>query len=743
MDFSSLGKYEIRTRLGRGAMGVVYEGWDPVIRRRVAIKTTRRPNEDDPEDAEALSRFKREAQAAGRLSHPNIVGVYDYGETDDLAYIVMEFIDGNSLKTAMEEGQVFDRSEILRIMSALLAGLQYSHDHGVVHRDIKPANVMQTVRGEIKIADFGIARIESSDMTQAGAVMGTPAYMSPEQFLGVPVDPRTDIYSAGVLLYQLLSGRRPFDGTMSSIMHKVLHTDPAPLADGSRNIPQGIDLVVARAMARRPEDRFDNAAAFARALHDELDPLSLGRNDRPDDATLVQPARSPAPTAAPPAAAVSASRPRRKLLWPILLLCAVSALTAGSILYTQWPHSAETTKEASESSPAASREKPPNAAQAQDTTTPSSAPAATPDTTAQSTPTAPAETASAEHADQTASADHTNPTMAESEPPAQAAPVAPSSAEAAALGAGPPATDAERRAETDNQHPPDTNSGKETVLAANRPAAPPQAGQTALTLDMAQLRADDVACSILSVTGDAAAPDALRVSGLALPGASFQRFLKDLKSGDRRIDVTTDNLSATTCGVAGTVAQSLRSIPGGRSFRLTPFGTSLNAGSQIAVPLAPVESRAGSSAGSGNVYIDLYAADKTVRHLLQRAVSGDATIPITAPSQAGEYLLVTIQSSSPLELGHRPDRDSAANYLHDLQTAIARLPPENLQIATGLGLMHVIATPPQVHPAVAKPAPSPTRSLNAARCADIVGRVQLGETLSNADRTVLQTACRQ
>ncbi|MGH7155067.1 MAG: serine/threonine-protein kinase, partial [Acetobacteraceae bacterium] len=221
----TLGKYEIKGTLGKGAMGTVYEGWDPIIARRVAIKTVRIPEDsDDPETEEALARFRREAQAAGRLTHPNIVGVFDYGETGDIAYIVMEYVDGPAVKSLLDKQERFGPNETMRIMTDLLNGLQFSHARGVVHRDIKPANVMLTSEGQAKIADFGIARIESSSMTQAGTVLGTPAYMSPEQFMGQVVDARTDLYSSGVLLYQLLTGERPFEGGMSAIMHKALNT---------------------------------------------------------------------------------------------------------------------------------------------------------------------------------------------------------------------------------------------------------------------------------------------------------------------------------------------------------------------------------------------------------------------------------------------------------------------------------------------------------------------------------------
>src|ERR1700722_14975262 len=213
----SLGKYQIRGVLGRGAMGTVYDGWDPVIGRRVAIKTVGLLDNADAEAREGLARFKNEAQAAGRLSHRNIVSVYDYGESDENAYIVMEFVEGQSLKQCLDAGQRFPLAETVRIMEHLLAGLQYSHDQGVMHRDIKPGNVILAKDGQVKLADFGIARIESSAMTMIGTVLGTPAYMSPEQLMGQPTDRRTDIYSAGVLLYQLLTGVRPFEGGLTVI----------------------------------------------------------------------------------------------------------------------------------------------------------------------------------------------------------------------------------------------------------------------------------------------------------------------------------------------------------------------------------------------------------------------------------------------------------------------------------------------------------------------------------------------
>jgi len=291
-DPTALGKYTIVRPLGRGAMGVVYEGFDPVIDRRVAIKTVRLDRVDEAEGAEDLLRFKREAQAAGRLTHPNIVGVYDYGETDELAFIVMEFVEGDTLKSLLDRGERFTPAAAVGMLESLLAGLAYSHEHGVIHRDIKPANVMITRDGRVKLADFGVARIESSSLTQAGTMIGTPSYMSPEQFMGQTIDARSDIYAAGVLLYQLLTGDKPFEGSVTSIMHKVLNTEAPPPSALSVAVDPALDAVVARAMAKRPEARFATARDFATALRATEAPVE-------DDATMIRPlAARPDPAAA-------------------------------------------------------------------------------------------------------------------------------------------------------------------------------------------------------------------------------------------------------------------------------------------------------------------------------------------------------------------------------------------------------------------------------------------------------------
>ena len=265
-DLTKLGKYEIRRELGRGAMGVVYEAFDPMIARVVALKTIRPDQLTGAHSKEILARFHREAQAAGRLTHPNIVSIYDFGEDAGVWFIAMELVTGRELKDHFEKSERFRTADAVRILAQVLAALGYSHRLGVVHRDIKPSNIFIMEDGTAKVADFGIAHLESSDLTQVGTVLGTPAYMSPEQILGLPVDGRSDLFSVGVILYQFLTGERPFTGNATITMRKVLEEDPLPPSRFNTQIPGAMDAVVRRALAKKPEERFASAEEFATAL---------------------------------------------------------------------------------------------------------------------------------------------------------------------------------------------------------------------------------------------------------------------------------------------------------------------------------------------------------------------------------------------------------------------------------------------------------------------------------------------
>src|SRR6202521_5178805 len=303
-EISSLGKYEIRREIGRGAMGVVYEGYDPFIKRVVALKTIRADQLSGEDSENVIMRFRREAQAAARLSHPNIVSIYDFGEAAGAWVIAMEFVKGRELKECFEANERFTTESIVRIMSQILEALDYSHRQGVIHRDIKPANIFMLSDGSVKVADFGIAHIEASNLTQVGAVMGTPAYMSPEQIMGLPVDGRSDLFSAGVILYQFLTGERPFSGTSTTTMRKVLEENPLPPSRFNVQALPAMDAVVHKALAKRPEDRFQTAAEFATALRAAAKAESV----RSQDPTLLA-AGEPRMLATAPQTVVAAAVP--------------------------------------------------------------------------------------------------------------------------------------------------------------------------------------------------------------------------------------------------------------------------------------------------------------------------------------------------------------------------------------------------------------------------------------------------
>ncbi len=266
-EMTSLGKYEIRRELGRGAMGIVYEGYDTLIKRVVALKTIRADQLAGENAETVIARFRREAQAAGRLNHPNIVSIYDFGEDEGVWFIAMEFVHGRELKDFFQANERFAMADIVRIMAQILAALGYSHRLGVIHRDIKPANIILLGDGAVKVADFGIAHIESSNMTQVGTVLGTPSYMSPEQIMGLPIDGRSDLFSAGVILYQFLTGERPFSGSATTTMHKVLEEDPLPPSRFNVQVPGAMDAVMRKALAKRPDERFQTADEFAAAIN--------------------------------------------------------------------------------------------------------------------------------------------------------------------------------------------------------------------------------------------------------------------------------------------------------------------------------------------------------------------------------------------------------------------------------------------------------------------------------------------
>jgi serine/threonine-protein kinase len=300
---ANIGKYQIQDVLGQGGMGIVYRAFDPAIQRPVAVKTITKSTLDPGDLLYVLTRFRHEAQAVGRLTHPRIAAIYDYGEDMDLAYIVMELVNGKSLFHHIHNEVRFGLKEIGELIRQLLDGLGYAHALGVVHRDIKPSNILINDDGRLKLTDFGIARIDSSTLTQVGEIMGSPGYMSPEQFLGTDIDARGDIYSVGVIAYELLAGRRPFTGNNAEVMRQALNERAPNPSDFNPKISVQLDWAVQKALAKKREDRFQTAKefsdAFVKGVEASLrqarrEPVAGALTDEPTqriDPKLVQAAR--------------------------------------------------------------------------------------------------------------------------------------------------------------------------------------------------------------------------------------------------------------------------------------------------------------------------------------------------------------------------------------------------------------------------------------------------------------------
>ena len=275
------GRYEILSELGRGAMGVVYKAHDPKINRVVAVKTVSLAGQPLEEEREYRERFFREAEAAGRLSHPGIVTIFDVGEEPEtrVPYIVMEFVGGQSLdKLLSRDDHKLPLETALQLTIELAEALDCAHDQGVVHRDLKPANILLTEDGHAKIADFGVAKLNLANHTHAGRALGTPAYMSPEQLNGEAVDGRSDLFSLGVVLYTVLTGYRPFQGNSAlTISFKVVNHEPIPATVLDTELPQGLDHIIARAMAKDPAERYQRGMEMVQdiqKLREGREPLS-------------------------------------------------------------------------------------------------------------------------------------------------------------------------------------------------------------------------------------------------------------------------------------------------------------------------------------------------------------------------------------------------------------------------------------------------------------------------------------
>jgi predicted Ser/Thr protein kinase/tetratricopeptide (TPR) repeat protein len=265
-----IGKYKILGTLGRGGMGIVYKGLDPDIEREVAIKTIRFDTfTEGAEKEEMLARVVREAKAAGRLNHPNIITIYDVIREQDLTFIVMQYVDGQSLQAQIDSGKRPSPKEVIDLLGPVADALDFAHQNGIVHRDIKPANILIDKKGRPFLADFGVARIETSTMTGPGKTIGTLSYMSPEQVLGNPVDHRADLFAFGVILYELLTGKKPFAGdNLSTIVYKIVNEEPPHITEINHDLPRGYEGVIKKALAKNPDERYQSGREMISDLED-------------------------------------------------------------------------------------------------------------------------------------------------------------------------------------------------------------------------------------------------------------------------------------------------------------------------------------------------------------------------------------------------------------------------------------------------------------------------------------------
>jgi len=296
---STLGRYKIVSEIGQGAMGVVYKAVDPIIDRTVAIKTINL-NLSRQELEEYEARFQQEIKAAGRLNHPNIVTIYDVGKTESVAYMAMEFLEGLELKDMIASGNLPTPDQVVDIIAQVAEGLWFAHQQDIVHRDVKPSNIMVLKGGIAKITDFGIARLPNSAVkTMTGLILGSPRYMSPEQVIGKSIDARSDIFSLGVVLYEALTGVAPFDGdNVNAIMYSTVNTTPPPPSSHNRSIPPMLDLIVAKAMAKLLEDRYQSVKELSEDLREVKRQMDSTRPATALKATSAPPQPRPVPTPA-------------------------------------------------------------------------------------------------------------------------------------------------------------------------------------------------------------------------------------------------------------------------------------------------------------------------------------------------------------------------------------------------------------------------------------------------------------
>jgi len=270
-----IGRYRVARELGRGGMGVIYLAKDPFIDRPVAIKVTLEPPPQDPEGLEQFQQvFFNEAQAAGKLIHPHIVSVFDAAVEDDCCYLVMEYVDGSSLEDYCKKENLLPLDKVIKIIFQCAKALDYAHQNDVVHRDIKPANILISTKGVAKISDFGIAMVKGAGLSQPGSLTGSLYYASPEQLRGEELTPQTDLFSLGVVMYEMLTGAKPFRGdTDVSTIYKINNEGPEPFEDHQRDLPESLERIVARVLEKDPKQRYQSGLKLASELSASFDHL--------------------------------------------------------------------------------------------------------------------------------------------------------------------------------------------------------------------------------------------------------------------------------------------------------------------------------------------------------------------------------------------------------------------------------------------------------------------------------------
>jgi serine/threonine-protein kinase len=355
----NIGRYEIIDELGHGAMGSVFRAKDPAMDRVVALKTILTANLAGDQSGEFRQRFYREARAAGALAHPGIVPVFDVGEYEGMPFLVMEYVNGQTLAAAMKTGERSSLDRVCEIGQQIADALGYAHRNGVIHRDIKPANILMTSRETYgderpKITDFGVAKLTAGEITTTGQMLGTPAFMPPEQFTGATIDGRTDLFSLGVILYWMVTGEQPFPGeTMTAVSYKIVHTEPIPPAKLNPAIPAALEAVILKCLAKSPADRFQTGEELAQALAELRttaktsglnavipQAVSTGGDSAPTSlppkssmATLptqVAPPPKPTPPAKTPKPAKSAKPLNKKLVLIVASVVLLAAVAAGA-----------------------------------------------------------------------------------------------------------------------------------------------------------------------------------------------------------------------------------------------------------------------------------------------------------------------------------------------------------------------------------------------------------------------------